>query len=238
VVDRSVGAGPINLVVDQLPHWDIASIEFRIDTIKAGEHALSLHDAQRYDSSLHIPKEVDHARFRANLVACRDHLIIIAPAESLSFLLEEKPAGSAMPRFENALRARFIDAIGLLQNGRLKNGVQLIKGLGRGLTPQGDDFIAGVLFALHLRGSAFGESIRQEIADMHAAAQSNNPFSQAMLDCAAQGRAFERLNELIGSLFGADNGLIEARARELMGIGATSGADIAAGLLFGLMGYF
>jgi hypothetical protein len=162
----------------------------------------------------------------------------IAPAESLSFLLEEKPAGSVLPGFESALRSRFGEAADLIQQGKLSEGVALIKGLGRGLTPQGDDFIAGLLFALHLRGSAFGESVRQEIADIHAAAQSNNPFSRAMLDCAAQGRAFERLNELIGSLFGADNGLIEARARELMGIGATSGADIAAGLLFGLMGKF
>ena len=152
---------------------------------------------------------------------------------SLSYLLGENTAGAETHNFENALRSRFAEAAVLLQNGRLRDAALLIKGLGRGLTPQGDDFIAGLLFALHLRESLSGEPVKQVIEDIHAGASSKNPFSRAMLDCAAQGKAFEQLKNLVASLFAVDPGMIAARTRELTAIGATSGADIATGLILG-----
>lgn len=110
----------------------------------------------------------------------------------------------------------------------------MIKGLGRGLTPQGDDFIAGLLFALQVRGRVSGKCVEREIRAIGEAAGSGNPFSRAMLECAARGRAFERLKSLIVALFEGDGTMIKACITELTAIGATSGADIAAGLAFGL----
>ena len=234
VVDSSVGAGPVNIVADDLANWEFGDMEIVTSCIHAGGQDISLRDVPRYDSTLRAPDNTDPARFKANLVTLRDHLINIAPDESLSFLLSALPEKIVLRSFENVLRSKLVEAVDLLRQGQLHKGVAQLKGLGRGLTPQGDDFVAGLLFALHLREWLFGESVKQVIADIQTAAQSNNPFSRAMLDCAAQGRAFERLKNLVVSLFGTDAGLIEAGTRELTAIGASSGADIAVGLLFGL----
>lgn len=234
VVDRSVGAGPVNIVTGDLAGWEFRDLEMGADFIHAAGREMPLHDVPRYDSSLPIPENTDSTLFDGNLAVLRGHLIGTASEESVAFLLATKPAGPTPPSFQNALRSRFSEAADLIRRGQPSQGAALIKGLGRGLTPQGDDFTAGLLYALQVRGRVFGESADREIDRIHAAARSDNPFSRALLDCAAQGRPFQRLKDLIRSLFGADRGAIERQTRAMMSIGATSGADIAAGLVLGL----
>lgn len=234
VVDASVGAGPVNIVTDDLADWEFGDLEIGTDDIHANGRGIPLHDVPRYDSSLRIPENTDSTLFNRNLAVLRGHLIGMASEESLAVLHDQHPVGPVRRSFENALRQRFTEAIALLRKGRLRDGVRLIKGLGRGLTPQGDDFIAGLLFALHLRRLALGHDTQRQLKTVAAAARSDNPFSRALLDCAAQGRAFERLRDLIASLFGTDRGQIELKARGLLDIGATSGADLATGLVLGM----
>ena len=234
IVDETVGAGPVNIVADDLADWGFGDLEIGTDDIDANGRDRPFRDVPRYDSSLRIPENPEPAPFRANLSTLRDHLISIAPGDSLAFLLDGSPVDRREHTFDNALRSRFRAAVESWGNGRAIDGIGLIKGLGRGLTPQGDDFIAGLLFALHLRGGLFGEHVKGQIQAIGEAAQSSNPFSKAMLDCAARGRPFERLKNLINSLFEVDVVNIEARTDELTAIGATSGADLAVGFVLGL----
>ncbi|HTY09076.1 MAG TPA: DUF2877 domain-containing protein [Candidatus Edwardsbacteria bacterium] len=234
VVDGSVGAGPVNIVAADLAEWEFVDLEIGNGGIRAAGQELPLRDAPIYDSSLRVPDAVDPFLLKANLATLRNHLTRTATADSLAFLLGENPVAPLTRDFDNALRLRYVEAAELVKQGRTGEAVARVKGLGRGLTPSGDDFVAGLLFALHLRGRMFGEPVRQQVEGILVAAQSGNPFSRALLDCAAQGRAFERLKHLVASLFAADTGLIEACAKRLAAVGATSGADIATGLVFGL----
>jgi hypothetical protein len=163
VVDSSVGSGPVNIVTDDLTDWGIGNLEIGTGYIRANGQEIQLQDVPRYDSSLRMPENTDSTLFKGNHAVLRGHLIGMASEESLAFLLDENPVNIPSPGFENALRSRFIEAAGLLRNGKLQDAVPLVKGLGRGLTPQGDDFIAGLLFALHLRGQAFAEPVELEI---------------------------------------------------------------------------
>lgn len=234
VVDLSVGAGPLNIVLDTIPEYESGTMKIENDCALFNGLSLTLNQEQRYDSLITLPGKTDTGLLQANLDLFKNHLLATAPPESLSYLLAPIPPKNVLRIFENVLRIRLIEGAELLRQGRLSAGVEQIKGLGHGLTPQGDDFIAGLLFALHLRDRAFGEPVERKIRSIGEAARSENPFSRAMLYCAARGRAFARLKTLIESLLAFVPSDIEENTRGLLSVGATSGADLGAGLVFGL----
>lgn len=107
-------------------------------------------------------------------------------------------------------------------------------GLGPGLTPAGDDFLLGLFAVLNIPRSpcegwlAGGAGLAAEAGD------ATHPISHAALAHAAQGRVRESIVDFIESLLrGPGDGLAVA-LRRVLAIGATSGADIACGVLAGL----
>ena len=105
-------------------------------------------------------------------------------------------------------------------------------GLGPGLTPACDDFLAGVLLALALIRQRQADPELDEIAAMvlETAASRTHEISAAYLKAAYAGEANERWHRLLGALAG-EPGAIEEAARGVMQIGETSGADMLAGFI-------
>jgi len=95
-------------------------------------------------------------------------------------------------------------------------------GLGPGLTPAGDDVLAGTLAALHLFG---GPPLRVR------AAGRTTTLSAALLACAARGEVLAQAATLLRALAG--DGAPALAALTLTRVGHTSGRDLAAGLLLG-----
>jgi hypothetical protein len=108
-------------------------------------------------------------------------------------------------------------------------------GLGPGLTPSGDDFMGGVLFARRLIGSAAWPAAAAALVER--ARERTNQISLALLSDLADGHGHEPLHAL-GDALG--QGAVGARAfdaiRRLDRLGHTSGWDMLAGLLVGLVG--
>ncbi|GGO18870.1 hypothetical protein GCM10010116_37980 [Microbispora rosea subsp. aerata] len=111
-------------------------------------------------------------------------------------------------------------------------------GLGPGLTPSGDDMLAGLLVALRHLGAAAGAPRAVWLADWLAAAVTydartrTTPISATLLHCAARG---ETSPEVTGVLRGvAGHQPLEPALRRLLGLGHTSGADLAWGVQIGL----
>ncbi|MGE4291972.1 MAG: DUF2877 domain-containing protein [Desulfovibrio sp.] len=72
-------------------------------------------------------------------------------------------------------------------------------GMGRGLTPSGDDFIGGVLLALHAMGE--GEAARVLYGRLVPALEDDtNVISRALLACAAKGLAGEGIHDILAQL--------------------------------------
>ena len=112
--------------------------------------------------------------------------------------------------------------------------VARLVGLGPGLTPSGDDFIAGYLAALWSRaGFESGiDAMLQSLADsLTPLFLRTNAISRQMLSDAAQGRFAERLTDVTGAVAGAGD-VADATALALAS-GHSSGADTLCGLLFG-----
>jgi hypothetical protein len=113
-------------------------------------------------------------------------------------------------------------------------------GLGPGLTPSGDDFIAGALFAARLRAAA-EPRVDETAAWLGRAVLAvlpgrTNRISAALLGDAAEGLGFAALHELCHALAGGEGGAIDAAARRLVAIGHSSGWDMLTGLLAGIGG--
>lgn len=163
VVDRSIGAGPLNLVVAD-PNAFVAGKSLAVPRGSG---------APRFDSSL---PRADRAKLRRVLEkALPRH----APPDSLVSLFF--PAGK-IPRLQESRDALFRKAFAQIAAGRLAAGVRLIRGCGAGLTPAGDDFLCGWMLALRLRRqSALAHEILKQ-------ALGNNPVSNAFLELSAAGR--------------------------------------------------
>lgn len=131
-------------------------------------------------------------------------------------------------------------AQGCAEGSLLKSVVaaEQLVGLGPGLTPSGDDVLAGLLVALRHLGGATGADRAVWLADWLAAAVTfdvrgrTTPISAALLHCAARGEASGEVLAVLRGLAGRQS--LEPALRRLLQLGHTSGADLAWGLRIGL----
>ncbi|MEV7966875.1 DUF2877 domain-containing protein [Sphaerisporangium sp. NPDC088356] len=113
-----------------------------------------------------------------------------------------------------------------------------LMGLGPGLTPSGDDMLAGVLVALRQIGRAAGVSRAVWLADWLAATVAfdartrTTPISATLLHCAAQGQACADALAVLRGIAGHQP--LEPAVHRLLRLGHTSGADLAWGLRTGV----
>jgi hypothetical protein len=155
---------------------------------------------------------------------------------SLPSLLDGKPAASAMGR---AL-ARAALALGAAarggSEGLVSRSIGGLIGLGAGLTPSGDDFLCGFLFALaSAAGGAAAAATASELkAAVEARASAAGDISGSFLRCAARGYFPRELNAAAAAIAAEDGVSAVASIRRLCGRGHSSGADAATGLLYGL----
>jgi len=120
-----------------------------------------------------------------------------------------------------------------------RRGRELV-GLGPGLTPSGDDFLGGLLFAAHSLKTAYPQHFNWEgepVTDLiDWASTQTHPISHAILRDHAFGHGSEPLHEVVASLLnGRDLDCTMAGVTRLLQIGDSSGWDILAGMLTGLL---
>jgi hypothetical protein len=108
----------------------------------------------------------------------------------------------------------------------------MIHGFGFGLTPSGDDFITGMLYALYLLQEITGKenlvSLRKNICK---AAETVNIISLNAMKMAANGRFGENFKKMVSALAQNNEREICEAVHTILNIGATSGADMLTGFL-------
>ena len=177
--------------------------------------------------------------------------IAVALRELRATLVERAPEQGFMPRLaapasarsavERAFATRLAHTLPLLARATERRDVPGVTaaaarlvGLGPGLTPSGDDFIAGYLAALWSRaGFESGiDAMLPSLADALAPLfLRTNAISRQMLSDAVQGRFAERLVDVTLAVANAGD-VVDASAHALAS-GHSSGADTLCGLLFG-----
>lgn len=121
---------------------------------------------------------------------------------------------------------------------RAVDAAEQIVGLGPGLTPSGDDVLAGLLVTLRLLGSAVDGGERAVwLADWISAAvtadagKRTTALAATLLHCASRGQAGGEVAALLRGLTGLEPA--PPALRRLLAAGHTSGSDLAWGILAG-----
>ena len=114
----------------------------------------------------------------------------------------------------------------LVRAGRLEELAARVGGRGPGLTPSGDDLLAGVLVVARLVGGpAAGPRL-----DAIAAGVATTEIARAFLAWAARGQCIAPVHDWLAALASGRAGELAAAQRSLVAVGASSGAHLAAGL--------
>lgn len=205
VVPPAIGPGPLNVVVAR-PHTFVPQ-----DTlVHPTAWPVPVYDSRLPRLSVAPRKEV------AQLL--RSTLPRLAPPDSLVSLFWPRPQ---LPPFQQHRDTIIRDALRAVARHRLAAGARRIRGCGTGLTPSGDDFLAGWILACRLRRDL--ATARQ----IHQAARGTNRVANLFLDLAACGRIHAPLQLFLQQP-------TAAHARRVCAFGHTSGADLLCGLLYGL----
>ena len=146
------------------------------------------------------------------------------------------PSESADPILRRA-RPLVLDAARACLEHRPGPNLQALVGLGAGLTPSGDDFLGGLLFALNTLQAAFPASpFGDHAIPVGSWEARTHPISFTLLQDLAGGHAVAPLHRLV-------NGLLEGDApesmlpfvRQVTQIGGSTGWDLLAGSITGLL---
>ena len=236
VVLPDIGAGPHAVVMDELP--GVAAPVLAVGDCwleLAGQRfAFDVSDVYHSRPDWGI---AEAARLSAGLGSLQEFLLRCAPDGSLARLTDGSPWDTTLSSFDKELAKRFLRGRDLLLGDDPAGGARLLHGAGRGLTPAGDDFLAGALHGWRLREAWWGEPLGPRVEAAYAeCAAGGNPFAVTFLREARDGRVFERLERLVRALLAGAPEAVEDAAEGLFAVGATSGADLAAGLAAALAG--
>jgi Protein of unknown function (DUF2877) len=205
VGDASIGRGPLNAIVADFAPPALG------DTI-----TLSVESTWQ-------PAMVSTEGF-PDFAALRDAALGRVPADGLGCLV----TGTDNPLSAHAQPA--LDALeDWIAGNSLDSSAERLIGLGPGLTPAGDDYLGGVMVALHMleRGAQAG-ALWQWLEPRLA--QRTHPISAAHLGAAAAGEAHEALHHCLSTLF-QRNGDWKIALEQLGGVGHGSGWNALAGAL-------
>ena len=237
VVSAEIGAGPANLVVEGSAR-DFCGTAPRL-IIRRGSVTLSdrRHIIRRtpvYHSDL-ARDEVPGRRFARNFQSLEKWVPQFSNPWNFVLLLDPHAApgpNSLSRHFARRIRAGAKDMLDGLNNPRrLARGARLLAGCGFGLTPGGDDFLAGTMIALHLAGNLTDTDYSRAIATIHAAARTRHRLSAHFLGLARDGFVAEPMKNLIGALLHGSAREVRSCGRRVLALGETSGADLTAGFV-------
>lgn len=241
LVTEKVGAGPNNIVVAGVDFGAVSDLVVAPDYIRLDGHRLTWQKSMVYDAAWPTVPAV-LARFVDNLAALEDFLRQLALPQSLVYLLIPQGDASGQAQagvpnllpFATALRQQTRQAVRQIFAGDLALGISQLKGCGPGLTPSGDDFLAGFLYGLYLWQKMYGHDLAPLREHVYQWAITSNLLAGTFLYHAKEGLVFARLKRFLEALCGGTKDELYLCTGELLLHGATSGADLAVGLCYTL----
>jgi hypothetical protein len=254
LVGHPAGAGPFTIVLSPARPDDGARIRFddwldqdspvRVEAgdITAGRLHILGGGGEVWDAAL--PWQTLRAQ-EDRVLASREQLLDLlrraAPPGGLSQLYSERPAegegsgGMLDAMLERARRpARsLVQSLAAGERDAAVEAAAQLAGLGGGLTPSGDDFIVGTMYAIRLLGELdWAAATARRLAE--TAGPKTVPISAAWLEAAGRGEASLAWHRLCAAVLTVDPQAIDAAARQLLAVGHTSGADALTGFLMGV----
>jgi hypothetical protein len=139
---------------------------------------------------------------------------------------------ATLPPLSPMVTDRLADLVrGLQARGDVRHETRALLGLGDGLTPEGDDALAGLLVALRACAAHGPTADRLADAVRELAPSRTTTVSAALLRHASEGHAIPRLLDVIDALGAPSGEGLAAAVVRLLAVGHTSGTALAHGAL-------
>ncbi len=206
LVTSELDVGPFHLVVETLPDLEahIAPVWEQPSVLRLGACLLDCSAVQPWEP---LP------RWAA-----------LRPAPALWAYFTQRLADLTCPAY---LRPHVVALQRALDRGAVEalvEAARALAGLGVGLTPSGDDVLAGVMLRLHLEGLAHLTPFLYA-----AAAPRTTRLSRAFLAAARDGLVNAAWMRLLHALHAGTPSTLEEAVQRILAYGATSGADMLMG---------
>ena len=216
VVAPQIGAGPFNLLLEE----DICfSNSLRLESpVSVSAHQLTLGDLtiQTGQAKCWSPRP-DWERLQIRRTE------ILNPLPSL-------PISITQPLLPHSLLSNLSSALVTEDISSTQKITSQLAGLGAGLTPAGDDFLLGSMYAAWIiHPPEVAKILAEGIANI--AAPLTTSLSAAWLRAGSRGEAGAVWHEFFEALIAADSAQTQNALEKILAVGETSGADALSGFL-------
>jgi Protein of unknown function (DUF2877) len=231
IVSKKIDNGPVNIVIDDILKFRGNEIIIKSNSLLCNDFFYNFEDDLQYNSEINHDVIAD-LKIEAVIKMLLPLLEENAPILSLAFVFNENRKKYFKSSFEMSFINKISAGIEKLQAGKAVECAEMIHGFGFGLTPSGDDFITGMLYALYLLQEITGKenlvSLRNNVCK---AAESENIISLNSMKMAANGRFGESFKNMVFALAQNNERDICEAVHNILNMGATSGADMLTGFL-------
>jgi hypothetical protein len=214
IVTPQIGNGPFNMGIENdvlfSEHFDVQSeIAIHAEQIVMGDLTIDTANAQLWN-----PRP--------------DWEVLYAGREDITNRLAKLPMTDYKPNLPDVLLSTLTTSIVSADKNAILSAARQLAGLGQGLTPSGDDFMMGAIYAARIiHPPEVSSVLAREVAE--TAAPLTTSLSAAWIRSAGKGEAGVLWHELFEALVAGVE--IQKKIDKIMATGETSGADALQGFL-------
>lgn len=223
---------PNSIIFDFCNIQEIKQITIANKLITINETDIKIEKIKKYNSNYNYLKIPDNQLLDRIDILLNEKKTIF-PEKSLIFLLNLYYEKYFISSFEKVFLKIIKEGFNKIIEKQYTEGIKIIKGTGQGLTPAGDDFIAGILFGLHFNEFQYNIDLQLFKDVIYNEAKTDNIFSKTFLEFAYNSLYFNRLKEFLDEFLSEEikyDDLFNS-LDNLFKIGETSGADLLTGFL-------
>ena len=234
LVSYKIGNGPNNIVLNNFPQQAEQTLVVSNSKISIENNALGIDPIKSYS------KEYIYINNISELLSGIENLVDdisnkISP-RSLGFLLFPNNEIFFQTNFEKAFLNHVKSTCKEFPLENLPTIAKNMKGVGFGLTPSGDDFNCGILYALNYFNEIMSKDFSEIIEECYLNSLGNNLISNTFLKYAYSNKYYENFYQLLKTLKQNEIKTISHYANKIIGSGHTSGSDMLTGFIVTIKG--
>ncbi len=235
LVTQQTGGGPNNIVIEGVDFQKIDWVYIDTSYIDADGIRCNRTAEREYHSTVYL-KDASIDRVLINLDTVEQVLLSTASPKSLFSMLKKPSSHNGETAFTKNLVQRVSAGLHEFFKNRYKEGTRLVSGAGYGLTPSGDDLLAGFLSGIFLIQTITDENLDSVREKVFCESRTESVISRSFIHYAYIGRFYEHTKKLIHTLCGEalcreHKKEVTRRTLRVISLGETSGADFITGLL-------
>ena len=233
LVSYKIGNGPNNIVLNNFPQHAEQTITISNSTISIGNTALQIDPIKPHPKKYIYITNISELLSKIEILL--DEISDKISPKSLGFLLFPNNEIFFQTTFEKAFLTHVKYAVQNISLENLPEITKNMKGVGFGLTPSGDDFNCGILYALNYLNQIMSNKFSEIIEECYLNSIGSNLISNTFLKFSYSNKYYENFYELLKALK-YNNNKISHHANKIISSGHTSGSDMLTGFILTIKG--